>query len=90
LQVEYNSSAGGPRDFLRAAQELGYEAEVYTDTLSDGMKERHRESKYWWRKFLTTLPFSVPVRVLFLECLPSTVCSQTIMFVALDNLLSGL
>ncbi|KAL0018333.1 hypothetical protein WJX77_003796 [Trebouxia sp. C0004] len=59
--VEYNSFAGGPCQFLRAAQEFGYEAEVRTDTLSDGMKERRRESNYWWRKFLTTLPFSVPV-----------------------------
>jgi len=80
MQVEYNSFAGGPRDFLRAAQQLGHEAEIYTDTLSDGMKERRRESKYWWRKFLTTLPFSVPVRVSLIMCLASTVCCQAILF----------
>ncbi|CAD7704910.1 unnamed protein product [Ostreobium quekettii] len=62
VEVEYNPDATGPRDLVRAVQELGFGARLVE---SGGDAERVdaqcREREYWWTLFSTSLLFSVPV-----------------------------
>ena len=65
IQVEYDSAMIGVRDVLGAVTSLGYEAELLqNDELSAGMGEREKEKRFWRRKVLWSLAFSVPVFLL--------------------------
>ena len=65
MQVEYDSAVIGVRDVLGAVTSLGYEAALLqNDELSAGMGEREKEKRFWRRKVLWSLAFSVPVFLL--------------------------
>ncbi|CAK0783009.1 hypothetical protein CVIRNUC_006204 [Coccomyxa viridis] len=64
-EVEYDSAVIGVRDVLGAVTSLGYEAALLqNDELSAGMGEREKEKRFWRRKVLWSLAFSVPVFLL--------------------------
>ena len=61
-EVEYDSGVVGARDIIGAVHALGYEASlVEVDDISAGMGEREKEKRFWRRKVLWSLLFSVPV-----------------------------
>lgn len=66
-RVHYDTLVLGPRDILRAIQELGYTvqlAEEAANTLSEGAAVRQKEIRFWRRKFWAGFVLSVPIVLL--------------------------
>ena len=63
--MQYDPAALGPRDILKAIEDLGYTAKLLeNDVLQDGMDERSKEIRFWRRKFWLGFVFSLPVFLL--------------------------
>ena len=65
--MHYDTLVLGPRDILRAIQELGYTvqlAEEAANTLSEGAAVRQKEIRFWRRKFWAGFVLSVPIVLL--------------------------
>ena len=59
-QAIYDPALVGARDLVEAVRGLGFSVSlVPADDLASGMAERARERRFWRRKFVAALVFSV-------------------------------
>ena len=65
LQVHFDANVTGPRAIIKEICDMGYTADLITqDSLSAGMDERTKETRFWRRKFWLAFVFSLPVFLL--------------------------
>eukprot|EP00887_Chlorella_sp_A99_P000377 scaffold13.g377.t1 len=65
LEVRYNADVVGPRRLVQAVQAAtGQPAKPVVDDHSGGAALREKERRFWLRKFLVSLVFSLPLFVL--------------------------
>lgn len=64
-RVEYDCSKAGVRDIVEQIEDLGFDAVLSDDSNSTQLESlsRAREVQEWWRAFLFSLSFAIPVFV---------------------------
>jgi len=69
IDVKYDPERTGPRAFISAISSAGFEARpAPQDAGVDGSLLREKERRFWRRKFLLSLVFSVPLFLINSEC----------------------
>ncbi|GAX75729.1 hypothetical protein CEUSTIGMA_g3172.t1 [Chlamydomonas eustigma] len=67
VKVAHDPGAVGPRDIIRAVENLGYEASIWKDQAADGGSALHRsEARTWGRRTLMSILFTTPVAGLYM------------------------
>ncbi|GMH33228.1 hypothetical protein BSKO_01062 [Bryopsis sp. KO-2023] len=60
-EIIYNPDATGPRDLIRAVQNLNFTAKLSTSTEEGSANPHAVQMMYWWRLFRASLSFTIPV-----------------------------